>query len=178
MIDLKAVTDEYQKRSLLAKNISDRFYVIGMAAVDDGMGLSKNGKMVWRHEEDLEDFWWHVGGQAVVAGQGTIDDIGHLLEENGCKVYPFTSEGLDKLFKTDQSYNDFLDEDTVFVIGGSNVYKAFIPYMDRMRLTFINGHHGCDHLFPMKELCKYLQPEWVTAKYEDGAIQVTWEKRG
>ena len=43
------------------------------------------------------------------------------------------------------------DEKRVFIGGGATVYKAFLPFADRLELTLVEGRHDGDVFFPPYE---------------------------
>ena len=48
-------------------------------------------------------------------------------------------------------YNERFPEEEMFVIGGEEIYKQFLPYTDKIYLTKVNGDFGADKFFHFDE---------------------------
>ena len=135
------------------------FSIIAAIAANNVIG--KDNKLPWNIPEDLEHFYTLVYGKPVVMGNKTYESIGsaiknsqnivlsrnHSLQLSDCVVVHSVSEVLDL-------YQDYTKE--VMVIGGADIYKQFLPFVDRMYLTFIHGDISGDIYFP-----KWKKDEWV-----------------
>lgn len=111
------------------------------------VGMDRNGligldqKIPWHRPADLKNFAALTRGNTVVMGRKTFESIGKPLPDRENIV-------LSKKFEYPNTYNyssigDLLVLyrgciDELFVIGGSEIYKTFAPYIDRLYITVVN----------------------------------------
>lgn len=115
--------------------------IVAIAAVDNNFGIGYNNKLLMSIPKDMELFKKLTTGNTVVMGRKTWDSLlikplpnrnnivisTQNLETNG----EFTCLSLEEA-------KDFLSKDTeetIFIIGGSQIYKELLPYCDRVVLT-------------------------------------------
>ncbi|EKD46071.1 MAG: DfrA [uncultured bacterium] len=138
-----------------------------IAAIATNNVIGKNNKLPWDIPEDSEYFYKIINGKPVIMGRKTYESIGgaiknsqnivlshnHLLQLPACIVMHSISEVLDL-------YQDSTEE--VMVIGGTDIYREFLPFVDRMYLTFIHSDVDGDVYFP-----KWQKDEWVVTDKRD-----------
>lgn len=122
-----------------------------IAACDLNMGLGYKNELLVKLENDMKHFRQLTEGNFIVMGRKTYESIGHPLPKRSNIVLTH-----DKKYKTDPSVyiyhttNDILHEYNsygegqveLFICGGEQIYKEFLPHADRAILTLI------DHEFP------------------------------
>ena len=115
--------------------------IIGIAAVDRKGAIGKGGKLPWHYSSDMKFFRETTTGHAVVMGRKTWLTIGKPLKDRLNIVLSRDSniepqESLLVLTDIDSviSFNDSLTTD-LFVIGGAQVYEAFLPYIEKWIIT-------------------------------------------
>lgn len=125
-----------------------------IVAVDETRAIGKDNKLLWHIPEDLKRFKELTTGHAVIMGENTYRSIGRPLpnrknivmtmsadlELPGCLVVHSIEEAL-QLAKEEEM-------EEVFVIGGASIYKQFLPMVDRLYLTLVQGTHEADTFFP------------------------------
>lgn len=119
--------------------------IIGIAAVDNEFGIGKNNTIPWHDKEDFKMFKKVTIGHKIVMGRKTWESLPSVLE-NRTNIVLSKSEDYDNkeaIISNDIVWPDD-DEDTLFVIGGSAIYEAYMPYMDLFYLTHIEGNYDCD----------------------------------
>ncbi len=63
------------------------------------------------------------------------------------------------------------EQEEVFVIGGASIYKQFLPMIDRLYLTLVQGTHEADTFFPdYSDFQKVISQE----ESNNGAYQYTY----
>jgi dihydrofolate reductase len=106
--------------------------------------IGKDGKMPWHLPADLAYFKTVTSGHTVVMGRKTFESIGKPLPKRrnivlsrdpefnatGCEVFRSIDPVLD-LAKQ-------ISPDPVFIIGGAEMYRLFLPYADRLYITEID----------------------------------------
>ncbi len=129
--------------------------IIALVVALDQKGLiGRGGGLPWRLPADLKYFKSVTMGKPVVMGRKTYDSIGRPLPGrrnivisrqsglniDGCEVYASAQGVMDALRSTD------IDE--VMVIGGAEIYRAFLPQVRRMYVTVVRGFFEGDTWFP------------------------------
>lgn len=108
--------------------------------------------MPWHLPAELKHFRQVTRGQVVVMGRKTHESIGKPLkgrvnivltrdaayEAPGCEVRHSVTELL-------------ADERPLYVIGGAELYRQFLPYADQLILTQIDQEFEGDTFFPAWE---------------------------
>ncbi|HJT65435.1 MAG TPA: dihydrofolate reductase [Pyrinomonadaceae bacterium] len=115
--------------------------IIGIAAVDRQGAIGKGGKLPWHYSADMKFFRETTTGHAVVMGRKTWLTLGKPLKNrlnivlsHDPSIEP--QESLLVLSDVDSvlSLNDSLTTD-LFVIGGAQIYEAFLPRLERWIIT-------------------------------------------
>lgn len=148
-----------------------------IAAVAKNGCIGKDGKIPWHIPEDLKTFRTLTTGSVVIMGRRTFDSIGKPLPNRinivisravtaipGVTVVSSIEEALTAVCMLRTQTNCH-----IFVIGGSDIYRAFMPIADGM---YVN-HIGVDVLdgdtfFPI------INPlEWSRHPFADGLVSTT-----
>ena len=115
--------------------------IIGIAAVDRQGAIGKGGKLPWHYSADMKFFRETTTGHAVVMGRKTWLTLGKPLKNRlnivlsrDPNIEP--QESLIVLSDVDSvlSLNESLTTD-LFVIGGAQVYEAFLPRIEEWIIT-------------------------------------------
>lgn len=113
----------------------------GIAAVDRQGAIGKGGKLPWHYSADMKFFRETTTGHAVVMGRKTWLTLGKPLKNRLNIVLSRDSsiepqESLIVLSDVDSvlSLNESLTTD-LFVIGGAQVYEAFLPRIEEWIIT-------------------------------------------
>jgi len=115
--------------------------IIGIAAVDRQGAIGKGGKLPWHYSADMKFFRETTTGHAIVMGRKTWLTIGKPLKNRlnivlsrDPNIEP--QESLLVLSDIDSvlSLNQSLTTD-LFVIGGAQIYEAFLPNIERWIIT-------------------------------------------
>jgi dihydrofolate reductase len=115
--------------------------IIGIVAVDRQGAIGKGGKLPWHYSSDMKFFRETTTGHAVVMGRKTWLTLGKPLKNRLNIVLSRDStiepqESLLVLTDIDSviSLNNSLTTD-LFVIGGAQIYSAFLPYIEKWIVT-------------------------------------------
>ena len=115
--------------------------IIGIVAVDRQGAIGKGGKLPWHYSSDMKFFRETTTGHAVVMGRKTWLTLAKPLKNRLNIVLSRDStiepqESLLVLTDIDSviSLNDSLTTD-LFVIGGAQIYSAFLPYIEKWIVT-------------------------------------------
>ena len=111
--------------------------IIGIAAVDRKGAIGKGGKLPWHYSADMKFFRETTTGHAVVMGRKTWLTIGKPLKNRlnivlcrDSSIEPQESLVVFGDIESALSFGQSLTTD-LFVIGGAQVYEAFLPYIEK-----------------------------------------------
>jgi dihydrofolate reductase len=142
---------EYQSTLLKKMKIS---LIVAMAS-NRVIGL--DNKMPWHLSADLKKFKSITMGSPILMGRKTYESIGKPLpgrttliisrnpdyQQEGCLVFNDLNTALKKACESTEE---------IFIIGGSDLYKATLPLADSIYLTLINSDFQGDTFFPEIDL--------------------------
>lgn len=136
-----------------------------IAALDENRVIGNDGSIPWRIPEDFNHYQNTVDGKVVISGRVTFEGT------------PGKYQGKQHIvLSRDASWNSSLDEvhhaqnveeavdiaetlasedEYVYIIGGENIYREFLPISDKMVLSHVQGKHEGDTYFP-----QFSDDEW------------------
>ena len=132
-----------------------------IVAMDMNMGIGYHGIIPWHLSSDLKRFKKLTLNHLVLMGSKTYQSIGKFLPGRINLVISrkssFNAPGC-YVFNTLTSALDFArhsGEVELFVIGGAEIFKQFLPYADKLYLTKILAICNSDTKFP-----DWTEDEW------------------
>ncbi|WP_010233487.1 dihydrofolate reductase [Clostridium arbusti] len=125
-----------------------------IAAVAKNNAIGKDNKLLWHLPEDLKRFKKITTGHTIIMGRKTFESLPKVLPDRHHIVIT-----RNKSFKVEDnrvtvvnSIEDLLDllkkNEEYFVIGGAEVYKQLLPYVEKIYLTSIDKEFNADAFFP------------------------------
>jgi len=155
--------------------------IIGIAAVDRQGAIGKDGKLPWHYSSDMKFFRETTTGHAVVMGRKTWLTLGKPLKNRLNIVLSRDSslepqESLLVMNDVDAvlSFSESLKTD-LFVIGGAQIYEAFLPRIERWIITEVPlTVSGADAFMPEGYLRGF--KETGSKPIEDGLIVKVYER--
>ena len=149
-----------------------------IAAMDDNLGIGKNGKLPWHKKYDLQHFKDYTQGKVCLMGRKTWDSINRtplknreniIISKHRNGIIPKTVilyHGYGQSI-TDRCVGSIINDiesnvefDELVIIGGASIYEQFLPYATHMVLTHINGNYNCDTFFPDIDASEWFAYEW------------------
>ncbi len=123
------------------------------------------GDLPWRLSGDLKRFKALTMGKPIVMGRKTYESIGRPLPGRQNIVVTrnpdFVAEGCDVVSSVDAAIEAAGDAEEIMIIGGSNIYDAFLPRAHRIYLTRVQAEVEGDTFFP-----ELMPSEWREAAVE------------
>lgn len=119
-------------------------------AMDKNRLIGKENRLPWKLPADMAYFREVTTGHTVIMGRKTFEAIGKALP--GRRNIVITREkayfapGCEVLGSVEEVLKNVKDE--AFVIGGAEIYKAFLPYCKRLYITLIDAEFEGDTYFP------------------------------
>ena len=131
-----------------------------IVATDEKGGIGKDNKLMWNIPSDLKRFKEITTKNQikidndikniVIMGRKTYKSIGRELP-NRANIVLSLKNKCSYNVEDILDYNERFPEEEMFVIGGEEIYKQFLPYADKIYLTKVNGDFGADKFFHFDE---------------------------
>ncbi|AZV43544.1 hypothetical protein BAOM_2935 [Peribacillus asahii] len=122
-----------------------------VAAIDKNRGLGYKNQLLCKLPSDMRHFRELTLNTICIMGRNTYESIGSPLPERTNLVlsrdanydpHPavFVYSSIKDIIREYETYSDISEQ--VMILGGSSIYKQFLPYADSIELTVI--HHEFD----------------------------------
>lgn len=127
-------------------------------------GIGKDNKLLYNIKEDMKYFKDKTSNHTVIMGRKTYDSLPKKPLPNRMNIVITRDE---ELLKNNNKYSNLLfcnsipqlikdykdSEQEVFIMGGEAIYKAFLPYADRLYITEVMAVKQADSHFIFDEDC-------------------------
>ncbi|MCI1722093.1 MAG: dihydrofolate reductase [Lachnospiraceae bacterium] len=135
-----------------------------IAACDKNWGIGKNGKLLVSIPKDMAYFRKMTTGHTVIMGRKTLESLpkGRPLPDRINIVITrkkdYACEGALIAHSAEEAAECAakIKDSDAFVIGGADIYKAMLPYVDTAYITKIDCAYDADAYFPNLDQ----DPEW------------------
>ncbi len=140
-----------------------------IAAKSDNNVIGKNNDLPWHLSADMHYFKKTTTNHHIIMGRKTFESMKSrplpnrtniIISRNpnydvplGCILLPNVKEAL-KIAKEN-------GEKEVFIVGGAQIYRQAIPFVDRMYITEIHSNFEGDTFFP-----EYEKKDWKEIQSE------------
>lgn len=138
-----------------------------ITAMDTNRVIGNKNALPWHLPRELQYVKEVTMGHAIIMGRKNYESIGKALpgrrniivtrntayQAENCEVYHSVEEVLETCKQ----------EEEIFIFGGEEIYKLFLPYVEKMYITKINHAFEGDTFFPLIE-----EEEWEEKSKEDG----------
>lgn len=140
-----------------------------IAAVGPNLELGSGGDLVWHISADLKNFKMLTLGHPVIMGRKTWESLpkrplpGRLNVVVSRALWDF--EGAVCVQSPEEAMEACREEEMPFVIGGAQIYEAFLPLADELYITHVDA-------VPEKEIDSWMpeyREEWKLEKESDWA---------
>lgn len=123
-----------------------------LLAMDANLLIGQRNTLPWHLPDDLRHFKKMTIGHPVVMGRKTFDSIGKPLPGRQNIVLTRDPNFAPADAAVFHSVKDFLKSGMTcgrecFIIGGEQIFEAFIPYADRLYITRIDAEFEGDTFF-------------------------------
>jgi dihydrofolate reductase len=123
-----------------------------VVALDRNGLIGRAGDLPWRLPADLAHFKKVTLGKPILMGRKTFASIGRPLPGRRNVVLTrndeFSAEGVDVCHSIEQVQELLAGAGEIMVIGGAEIYRAFLPLAGRMVVTLVDGAFEGDTWFP------------------------------
>jgi dihydrofolate reductase len=155
--------------------------IIAIVAVSKNNAIGKGGKLPWHYSADMKFFRETTTGHAVVMGRKTWLSLGKPLKNRlnivlsrDSNIEPQESLVVLRDIESVLSFSTSLTTD-LFVIGGAQIYREFLPYIERWIVTEVPLIvEDADAFMPDDYLNEFSAT--TTEKLEDKLTVVTYDR--
>lgn len=149
--------------------------VILIAALANARVIGCNNTIPWHLPEDLKHFKEKTLHHVVVMGRKTYESIGQkpLPQRRNIVVTRQTqwkSPGVEVVHNIPAALSLLQDEATLYILGGSSIYEASLPFADELCLTKIELTVVGDRFFPFINLVDWQIKTQETHQAKNGLI--------
>ena len=129
-----------------------------IAAVGKNRELGKNGQLIFHIKEDMQFFRETTKGHKIVMGRKTWESLtGKLPNRENIVISRHAVAGADQ---TITNLDEFITTnkstaEEIFIIGGGQIYEAFLPHTKTIYLTEIDASAEADTFFPDFDKSRY-----------------------
>ncbi len=149
-----------------------------IVAVDNNWGIGRDGDLLVRLSGDMKFFKEKTAGKIVVMGRTTFESLpGKKPLKDRVNIVLSRSEdfqpdcikcrSMGELFKVLESYN----KEDVFIIGGQDIYRQFLPYCNVHLVTRINASFEADKYFENLDHRDDLELVWESDPKNENGVE-------
>ncbi|MEC7097481.1 MAG: dihydrofolate reductase [Candidatus Thermoplasmatota archaeon] len=106
-------------------------------ACDEQNAIGKDGDLPWRQSTDLQHFKHITLGGTIVMGRKTWDSLPGILP-NRRHLVMSRSDREDVETITFEEVISLAEKEVIFIIGGGEIYRLFMPYVNKIYRTIIH----------------------------------------
>ncbi len=139
-----------------------------IVAIAKNNAIGKGNDLIWYLPADLKRFKKITTGHTIIMGRNTFESIGKPLPNRRSIIITrqkdYKIEGCFTANSIEQALELAKDENEVFIIGGSQIYKQVLEknLVDRLDVTLVHEEFDADAFFPEIDL-----NIWEETKRED-----------
>lgn len=128
--------------------------LILIAAAGEDNELGNNSELPWHLPDDFKHFKRTTTGHAMIMGRKTFDTFPKPLPNRRHIIitrdreYHVDHPDCEVVYSLKEALAAVSELETVFVIGGGEVYRQALPYATGIELTRVHGRFEADTFFP------------------------------
>ena len=126
--------------------------IVGIVAMTPDRIIGSGGTLPWHLPADLAFFKRTTTGHPIVMGRKTYESIGRPLPNRRNIVLTrssgWTTPGVEVIHAPSELADLPGLDGTVFIIGGAEIYQAFLPETEELLVTHVLHPYPGDTVFP------------------------------
>ncbi|WP_440682757.1 dihydrofolate reductase [Cysteiniphilum halobium] len=125
-----------------------------IVAYDQKQGIGIKNSLPWKLSNDLKNFKKLTENNYIVMGRKTFDSIGQALPNRKNIILTrkknYTQDNCAIIHDIEHILNLAKEKPhhEIFIIGGAEIYAAFLPFVDRLYITKVHTIKESDAFFP------------------------------
>ncbi len=132
-----------------------KLHLTAVVAMTPDRVIGRAGGLPWHLPEDLAFFKRTTSGHPIVMGRKTYESIGRPLPKRRNIVLTrdpdWSAAGVEVIHHPDELQQLEGISGQVFIIGGSEIYAAFLPILDDLLVSHVLASHEGDTRLPVFE---------------------------
>src|SRR5699024_7080209 len=154
-----------------------------IAAIGTDYELGANNEMLWHLPNDFKHFKSKTIGSTIVMGRKPFESLPGMLPNRKHIVITRNKKWSHKDVEVVHSVEEALaiKDKAYFIIGGGEIYRAFLPHADVLELTRVNGAFQADAYFPEINFnewqCTYSEQHETDEKHKYAYRFETWKRK-
>ncbi|MCF6807567.1 dihydrofolate reductase [Thiotrichales bacterium 19S9-12] len=128
--------------------------------------MGKNNQLPWHIKDDLQLFKKHTLNKPIIMGRKTFESIGRPLPNRRNIILTRQENYQNQDIEVYSSIDDILKlNDTqleIMIIGGAEIFKLFMPMVERIYLSTIEAEIEGDTFFPIWD-----QSNWACHSHQN-----------
>lgn len=149
-----------------------------IVACAQNMAIGKDNDLLWHISDDLKRFKALTSGHTVIMGRKTFDSLPKkplpkrrniVITHDADFHYdvPETATGtIEVAHSVAEALKMVEGEEETFIMGGATMYKAFLPLVSNLYVTWVYQDFEADVYFPNIDLSEFLQVK-ITERQQD-----------
>lgn len=138
-----------------------------IVAMGRNKSIGANNQLPWRLPADLAYFKRVTMGHPIVMGRKTYESIGRPLPGRTNVIVTrdpaFRAEGCVVVHTPEEAIARCGEAEELFVIGGAEIFRLFMPHADKLYITHIDEDFEADTFFR-----EFVESEWTLESEEPG----------
>ena len=138
-----------------------------IVAISNNNCIGKANELLWKIPADMRHFKETTTGHAIIMGKKTYLSIGRALPNRRNIVITrdplFSAEGVEVFHSIEDVVSLFKNTpEEAFVIGGGEIYAQFLPHVQKLYVTHVDGNFPGDTFFPHIESTTWKQTNCIS----------------
>lgn len=159
--------------------------IVLIAAIARNRVIGRDNQLLWNVPEDMAHFKALTQGHAVLMGRKTWESLPARFRPLPgrrniivSRQTGYAAPGAELAPSLDAALALVAGQETVFVIGGADIYRQALPLADRLELTELDLEPEGDAWFPVWDRNQWRETARQTQRSETGLgyAFVTWER--
>ncbi|MCM3409467.1 DfrD/DfrG/DfrK family trimethoprim-resistant dihydrofolate reductase [Metabacillus litoralis] len=138
-----------------------------IVAMDQNRVIGYKNDIPWRIPRDWEYVKNVTKGHSIILGRKNFESISRALPHRRNIILTrdkdFSFEGCEIVHSREEVFELCKQEKELFIFGGEQIYKLFLPYVEKMYITKIHHSFEGDTFFP-----EVNEKEWKEVSVEKG----------
>jgi dihydrofolate reductase len=123
-----------------------------IAAAAENNALGKDNQLIWHLPDDFKRFKQITSGHYIIMGRKTFESFPKPLPNRTHVIITrqkdYKVEGCIVVNSIEKAIESCPKNETIFIIGGAEIYNQSIDFADKIELTRVHGNFEADAYFP------------------------------
>ena len=128
-----------------------------IVAIAQNNAIGKDNDLIWHISDDLKRFKALTSGHTVIMGRNTWNSLPRRPLPKRRNIVlthddTFAEEGAEVAHSLQQVLEMVRDEEEAFIMGGTAVYRQFLPFVNHIYVTWVWQDFDADVYFPVIDM--------------------------